>query len=217
MSLPTAIKQNEQLKCSASGCNEKRNGMSRWCNHHKRRNEKYGSPKGTSLRTVGGGKRYDRELEYCHQLIIKNSDSKPVQAAVKLIGQWLKAAKGGLEVPGSRLLCLIDEENVELRILEELSAVWIHALEVKRQGDRELTFSLANALYSFVPKSHQWITSKNGKTYAKAMVKIGSRDRETMGEYIKTELGVFLENIRQHFTASEQQQTSLKRQMAGPL
>lgn len=214
-----AIAANTQLSCSVQTCTNKRTGMSRYCKHHKNRLQKYGNPAGTSLYGNGGSTFYRRELEFTHELLLKNASSKPVQAAVKVLRQWIDGAKNGWDVPSPRLIRLIEGESPELPILVELTAAYIHIRMRTAMSDKETVYALANALYRHVPKQWQYIDSKSnpGKSYSKPTVKIGPRDRQAMGQYIMEQLGVFLVNVFEHYKSAKELEASLKHQMAEPL
>ncbi len=211
--MKASIANNERYTCSVPECDRKRYGVSRYCNKHNIIQSTHGSPTTQGLVIQGGKRRYKSQLDYTHQLIIKNADSKPVQAAIKLLHQWIIGCQGGLDLPGSRLLCLMNKEGKEPSILAELSAIYIYSQEIKRQSQQELIYALSNGLYKYIPTPYQTCISSTGKTYRKPTIKIGSRDRMAIGTHILQELGVFLENVKKHFVSTEQQHDSLKQDL----
>ena len=96
---------------------------------------------------------------------------------------------GGFNIAGGNLLShIIDAESVCLPILEDLSAAYIHAMEVKNLNDRELTYALSNSLYRHVPRNYKTVVSSQGKSSKRPTVKMGSRARSAIGEYVRKEL-----------------------------
>lgn len=215
-SIQDRVDSNTQKSCSITGCERPRVSMNKYCANHARANRKHGGPAGKSL-THGGHPKYKAELSHTQSLLRKNYDTMPVQAAIKVMSQYLNGSRRGLNLPGSQLLKMIEGVDIELHILEELCAVYIHATHHKRLSDREVTFALANALYKHVPRTYHMKTSVNGVTYKVAEVRIGPRVREDMGQYIRDNLGIFLANVYQHYKTQTTKLRSLKEEMSLPL
>lgn len=214
-SIEDRVQSNTQKSCSVNGCERPRVSMNKYCVKHARANRRYGSPTGESL-TQSRHLKYKAELSHTQSLLRKNFDTSPVQAAIKVLSQYLNGARRGLNLPGAHLIKMIEGDDIELPILEELCAVYIHAIQHKRLSDREVTFALSNALYKFVPKSYRMKTSVNGVTYKVAEIRIGPRVREDMGQYIRDNVGIFLANVYQHYTTQVIRSRTLKEEMSVP-
>jgi hypothetical protein len=213
-----AIARNQKLQCDLSSCNASRYGLSRYCLKHKERNIRYGSPTGSSLMLNGKQPRYYNELTYTHNLLIRNSTSKPVQAACNILLEWINAAKGGFNIAGGNLLSHIsDAESVCLPILEDISAAYIHALEVKNLSDRELTYALANSLYRHVPRKYKTVINSQGKSSKRPTVKMGGKTRLAIGEHVREELGIFLANVHSHWKTQTDRATERKHDLIKPI
>ncbi len=208
-----AVSKNQQHSCSVPGCERMRQGVSLHCEYHRKKRQRLGSATASPMVGLGGKRHYRAEYDYSRQLITKNQDTKPVQAAVKLLRQWVNGCRGGCDLPGKKLMSMIELDGKELEILSELCGVYIFALDVKHVEQQELIYALANAVFRFVPVSYPSWISKNGKKCKKPSIRMGSLDRQAIGKHVLDEVGLLLENVRQHMASPEQQHTNLKKQL----
>ena len=204
------IDSNERLLCSVDNCNKHRTGYSLYCPSHKRKDILHGSPTASGLVSKRGATGYERELTFVHELLIKNFDSLPVKAAKQLLRQWITSAQNGFSISGSRLLSLIeDTESVLIPILTDISSIYIYATNTKNASDREITYVLANALFRHIPRTYSTHYSASGRNYLRANIKLGANERRAIGGYIRSELGLFLENVRRTWdTQTEDKQNT---------
>lgn len=207
---------NERLQCSAAGCTKSRYGMSMYCRHHKRKVQQYGSPTGRSLYTEGGGRLYGNMLQAVHELLTNHAGSQPVQAALKALTRWIDAAKAGSDVPGSRLIKRIDTQDTYLPILEEVAAAYAYIRMRLGLSDKETVFALGNAVYRWVPKEWQRQVSSSGRAYMKPTIKISPKEREALGQHLMDELGIFMENVLDHYKRLHETELDRRRAMAFP-
>lgn len=215
-----AERHNMQFRCTAPGCTEHRVGLSQYCARHRGIAQKYGDPRGTSVVRQNGSPLYQRELNFTHELLIKNFSSAPVQAALNILGQWFNAAKHGMaRVPGDRLFKRVEDvESVALPILEDITACYIYCLETKNKGDNELTFALSIALFRHIPREYRTAySSRTGTPYQVPMVRMRKTEREAIGNYIRNELGVFLDNVHKHWSTNTQRKRDLKQDLIQPI
>lgn len=213
-----AVVHNEKIKCEAESCNKNRYGLSKYCLHHRERYNNYGSPLGTSLMLNGKQSKYHKESIYTHNLLIRNSTSKPVQAACNILLEWINAARGGFKIAGANILSNIhDAESASIFILKDISAAYIYSLEVKHLSDKELTYALANSLYRHVPRNYKTTTSAQGKTRKTPTVRMGSQTRLAIGEHIRKELGMFLANVHSHWKSQTEQANERKHDLIKPI
>ena len=213
-SIKPVIEANERLLCSVNSCNKHRTGYSLYCPPHKRRDILHGSPTASGLVSKRGATGYERELTFVHELLIKNFDSLPVKAAKQLLRQWITSAQNGFSIAGSRLLSLIDDtESVLIPILTDISSIYIYSTNTKNSSERETTYVLANALFRHIPRTYSTHYSARGRAYLRADIKLGANERRVIGGYIRSELGLFLENVRQAWNTQTENKQNIKRNL----
>jgi hypothetical protein len=192
--------------------------MSLYCASHKRRLKNFGSAEGEAISGGNGKKLYQSQLNFTHELIVRNITSAPIKAGMKLVRQWLNAASNHFDVPGQRVGELIPLVGTpEVKILEELSAVYIYVHEHTHMSDKEIRYALANALRGCIPHLYEKRPASSGKSYYRIRIKLSPTEKDTLGDFILKEWGILFENLRTHYRADEQQHTTLKHQLAEEL
>ncbi|MET0025916.1 MAG: hypothetical protein ABW085_16830 [Sedimenticola sp.] len=213
------VADNKQLPCSVHGCTNHRTGLSKYCHLHKTKAQKYGSPEGVSLYTDGGARVYAGILKAVHEVLISHTGSEPVQAALKVLTDWIEATKAGSNVPGSRLIQRFEpKDETYLYILQEVTAAFIHIRLRTGFSDQEVRYAMGNAVYRLVPK--EWrvlISSVTDRKYRKSTTKINPKEREEIGQHVLELLGPFLMNVLEYYKQLREIQRDEKLAMAKPI
>lgn len=210
-SIKPDIQRNSYKVCFISSCARGRAGVSRYCDKHKDKQRKYGSPEGRPLSRVSD---YGGQLSEVSRFINTNISHQGIQTALKWVETWLNDATTGLKVPGKRSFRNLSDYGVSpLSILIEATSIylyWTNNPHILQEPD-ELDCALTVGILRLAPSEGRdvWVGGEMKRRYRK----VGSLVRREIGSRIRKTLGGLFINIAIAIREAEEEQRRFARDL----
>lgn len=173
-------------------CAKRRAALSPFCSGHLRAVERWGHPRGRSLRP----REYAGERQQAERFLTKHAEHPAIEAALDFLRRWLDAARRGEAVPGQREAARLAGHGVEPRaVLAEALALYLYSLArpAALPDDARLSFQIGAKALGLAPCEKRFsLAGGAGRYRSRPAPKTA---RRAAGEYLRASLMPLMVNV----------------------